>query len=190
MNLLLLYLEFFKIGVFAVGGGLAVIPFLFHMANNNFTFMRQTDWLTKEQVGNFIAIAQCAPGAIGVNISAQTGFHYGGIAGGFIAVLGLVSPAFVVIAVITKALRALKENKTALSVFTGLRPAAAGLLSAAGWGVWKLALSNPDSAAWYALIRWRESLICAALFLLFVKLKGHPVIYIALGAAAGVILKL
>ena len=190
MNLLLLYIEFFKIGIFAVGGGLATLPFLFLMAQDRFAFIQHTGWLSTEQVGNFLAIAQCSPGAIGVNITAQTGFQYGGIGGGFLAVLGLISPSIIVISIVTKALQSLRENKTAASVFSGLRPAAAGILCAAGWGAWKLALFNSEGGLWHEIIRWRECLICAVLFLLIVKFRGHPVIYVALGAAAGILLRL
>jgi chromate transporter len=187
MNLLFLYLEFFKIGIFVVGGGLATLPFLFFMANNRFTFIQQGGWLSTEQVGNFLAIAQCSPGAIGVNVAAQTGFQYGGVGGGVLAVLGLISPAIIVIAVVAKVLQSLKDNKIAASVFRGLRPAAAGLLCAAAWGVWRLALYNSDGARWHEFIRWRESLVCAAIFLLIIKLRRHPIIYVALGAIAGML---
>ena len=197
MNLLLLYLEFFKLGLFAVGGGLATLPFLFFMTEDRFTFIQQTGWLNAVHVGNFLAIGQCSPGAIGVNIAAQTGFLYGGISGGIVAVLGLVSPAIVIISVVSRALQSLKENKTAEAVFLGLRPAATGLLTAAGWGVWKLALYNADSMAAgtaagmarFNFIRWREGLVCIALFLLIAKFKAHPVLYVALGAGAGILLK-
>ncbi|MDR2942645.1 MAG: chromate transporter [Treponema sp.] len=190
MSLLLLYLEFFKIGIFAIGGGLATLPFLFFMAYNRFTFIQQSSWLGTEQVGNFLAIAQCSPGAVGVNVAAQTGFQYGGIAGGFLAVLGLISPAFIVIVIVSMTLQSLKENKTAISVFCGLRPAATGLLCAAGWGVWRLALYNGSGGLWYECIRWREGLVCAFIYLLIVKFRGHPVIYVALGAVAGILLGL
>jgi chromate transporter len=195
VNLFLLYLEFFKIGIFAVGGGLATLPFLFLMAHDRSSFIRQTGWLSTEQVGNFLAIAQCSPGAIGVNVAAQTGFQYGSLAGGLLAVLGLVSPAFMVIVIVAKTLQSLKENKIAASVFSGLRPAATGLLCAAGWGVWRLTLYNSagglaGSPVWYECIRWREGLICVAIYLLIVKFRCHPVIYIALGAVAGMLLRL
>jgi chromate transporter len=190
MELLLLYIEFFKIGVFAVGGGLAALPFLFLMANDRFAVIRQTGWLDTEQVGNFLAIAQCSPGAIGVNVSAQTGFLYGGIPGGIIAVFGLISPAVIVISVIAGALQSIKKNKTSIAVFSGLRPAATGLLAAAGLGVWRLALYNTGNGAWHTVIRWRESMVCLVIFLLVVKFKRHPVVYIALGAAAGIVLGL
>jgi chromate transporter len=193
MGLLLLYIEFFKIGVFAVGGGLAILPFLFLMANDRFAFIRRTGWLSTEQVGNFLAIAQCSPGAVGVNISAQTGFLYGGISGGIAAVLGLISPAIIIISIVAGALQSLKKNKFSAAVFAGLRPAAAGLLTAAALGVWRLALFNGMTAgngAWYRIIRWRESLICLVIYLLIVKFKVHPIAYIALGAITGIALGL
>jgi chromate transporter len=189
MNLFFLYLEYFKIGIFAVGGGLATLPFLFLMANDRFSFIQQTGWLSTEQVSNFLAIAQCSPGAVGVNIAAQTGFQYGGISGGIFAVLGLISPAIIVITIVSKALQSIKDNKIAVAVFAGLRPAATGLLCAAGWGVWRLALHNNAAVIWHELVRWREMVLCVVLFLLIAKLKCHPIIYIALGAIAGVLLK-
>jgi chromate transporter len=183
MNLLLLYFEFFKIGLFAVGGGLATLPFLFSMADNY-------DWLDREMVGNFLAIAQSAPGAIGVNMAAQTGFQACGIVGGCIAPLGLISPAIIVIVIIARVLTAVKNNKIAAAVFDGLRPAGAGLLTTAGFGALQLALVNSDAAVWYEFLRIKETIILAVLLLLIYKLKGHPVIYIAIGAIAGIALKL
>jgi chromate transporter len=194
MGLLLLYIEFFKIGIFAVGGGLATLPFLFLMANDRFAFIHRTGWLSTEQVGNFLAIAQCSPGAIGVNVCAQTGFLYGGISGGFVAVLGLISPAIIIISIVARALQTIKNNKVSIAVFSGLRPAAAGLLTAAGLGVWRLSLYNGITAngntAWHEIIRWREGLVCLVIFLLIVKFKSHPVVYVALGAIVGIVLGL
>jgi len=190
MNLLLLYAEFFKIGLFSIGGGYATLPFLFSMADNEFVFIRRVDWLNREMLGNFLAVAQSAPGAIGVNMAVQTGFVYEGIAGGIIAALGLISPAIIIIAAIARAVKAFKENRVVMSVFSGLRPAAAGLLAAAGAGVLKLSLYNGDGAHWNEFIRWRECALFAALFLLILKLKGHPIIYIAAGAVLGILLGL
>ncbi|MCL2880466.1 MAG: chromate transporter [Treponema sp.] len=190
MNLVLIYAEFFKIGLFAIGGGYATLPFLFRMTDNDFTFIRQTGWLTREMLGNFLAIGQSLPGAIGVNMAAETGFAYSGIAGSFFAALGLISPAIIIISVIARALTAFKENKIVESVFFGLRPAASGLLAAAAVSVWGLSLYNGSAAKWFEMLRWRECAIFAVLFILIVKLKGHPVIYIALGAVAGIVLGL
>jgi len=183
MNLFFLYLEFFKIGLFAVGGGLATLPFLFQLAD-------KYDWLDYEIVGNFLAVAQSAPGAIGVNMASQAGFQAAGVAGSYVAALGLVSPAIIVIISISFILKSFKENKIVLSVFSGLRPASAGLLAAAGFGALKLALFVSGAAVWYSSIRVKEGIIFIILFLVIFKFKGHPVIYIVIGAAAGILLKL
>jgi chromate transporter len=183
LNLFFLYLEFLKIGLFAVGGGLATLPFLFEMADNY-------EWLTREMVANFLAIAQSAPGPAGINMAVQTGFQAGGIAGGCLAALGLVSPAIVIIILITRVLLAVKENKIVASVFSGLRPAATGLLAAAGFGALKIALVNVDAAVWHEMLRVKECIIFACLFLLIYKFKGHPIIYIAIGAVVGLIMAL
>jgi chromate transporter len=183
LNLLILYFEFFKIGLFAVGGGLAALPFLFQLAD-------KYEWLNYEMVGNFLAVAQSAPGAIGVNMAAQTGFAAAGIPGSLTAPLALVSPAIIVIISLSILLKSLKENKIVTAIFSALRPASAGLLAAAAFGAIKLALYIKDASQWYNTIRIKESVIFAILFFLIYKFKGHPVIYIGVGAASGVLLGL
>jgi chromate transporter len=182
MNLLLLYAEFFKIGLFSVGGGLATLPFLYELAD-------KYPWLGREMVGDIQAMAQSSPGAIGSNMAALTGFQAAGVPGTFIAPLGLVSPSIVIIVIVAGMLQAFKENPVVKAVFAGLRPAAAGLLSAAGLGAILTALYNPVGEGWLALIRWKECILFAALFFLIFKFKKHPIVYIAtaglVGAALG-----
>jgi chromate transporter len=152
------------------------------------------EWLSYEMVGNFLAIAQSAPGAIGVNMASLTGYQAAGTAGSVLAALGLVSPAIFVIVILSVVLKSFKENKIVLSVFSGLRPASFGLLSAAGFGAFKLTLYVSDAsfnpAAWYSFFRIKEGIIFAVLFLVIYKFKGHPVIYVVIGAVAGILLKL
>lgn len=183
MNLFILYLEFFKIGLFAVGGGFATLPFLFEMAD-------KYEWLDYEMIGNFLAIAQSAPGAIGVNMAAQTGFQAANIAGGYIAAAGLISPAIIVIVIISMILKSFRNNKIVISIFSGLRPASLGLLASAGFIVLKLALFNRDATSWYSYLHIKETVIFIIFFLAICKFKGHPVIYIAIGALAGILLGL
>jgi len=183
LNLFILYLEFFKIGLFAVGGGFATLPFLFEMAD-------KYEWLDYEMIGNFLAIAQSAPGAIGVNMAAQTGFQAANIAGGYIAAAGLISPAIIVIVIISMILKSFRNNKIVISIFSGLRPASLGLLASAGFIVLKLALFNRDATSWYSYLHIKETVIFIIFFLAICKFKGHPVIYIAIGALAGILLGL
>jgi chromate transporter len=183
MNFLFLFAEFCKIGLFSVGGGLATLPFLFELAEKN-------DWLSPEKVGDFLAIAQIAPGAIGVNMGAQTGFLFAGVPGAYTAALALAAPSMVVIIFVARMLKSFRENRIVTAVFSGLRPAAAGLLAAAGFNAWKFSLANSGAENWYELLRWRESILFVLFFFCIYKLKGHPVIYIAIAAALGVILGL
>jgi chromate transporter len=188
MRLLYLFATFFRTGLFAVGGGLATLPFVFEIADNS------GGWLTREMVGNMLAVAQTSPGAIGANLSAYVGIRYAGISGAYAAALGLIAPSIVIIIIIARMLKAFKENPIVKSLFAGFRPAAAGLLSAACFGAIALSLwnANAQSAtpAWYELLRWKEALIFAVLFFLIYKFKKHPVIYIFAAGLAGVVLKL
>ena len=187
MKLLLLYAEFFKIGLFSVGGGLATLPFLYDMAV-------RYDWLRSEDIGNFLAVAQCSPGAIGVNTCAQTGFLAAGVPGVILAPLALVTSAILVIMLVARFLAAFKENVIVKSVFDGLRPAAVGLISAAGFGVIVLSLFSAEASlqggTWYEGIRWKETVLLAVLFLLVWKFKKNPILYIAMAGAAGIALGL
>ena len=182
MNLLLLYIEFVKIGAFAVGGGLATLPFLFEIASRG-------EWLSPEMIGNYLAIAQSAPGPVGVNLAAQAGFQYAGVTGSALAVLGLISPAILIVIFVARILQSFRENKTVAAVFTGLRPAAAGLLAAAGFGVWKLTLYAP-AAVWYRALRWKECALFILIFAGILRFKKHPLCYVVIAGLAGILLKL
>ena len=189
MNYLFLLTNFFKIGLFAIGGGLATLPFLFELADN-LSGINASGWLTREMIGNMLAVSQSLPGAIGVNLAAYTGFHYSGVSGAYTAALSLILPSIIVILIVARMLQAFKESVVVKNLFSGLRPAAAGLLSAAGFGAIALSLWNAAAPVWYSYIRWKESFIFLALFFLIYKFKKHPIIYIAIAGAAGVVLKL
>ncbi|MDR3139755.1 MAG: chromate transporter [Treponema sp.] len=183
MNLLILCAEFIKIGLFAVGGGLATLPFLYQLAD-------KYEWLNRNMILDIQAIAQSLPGAIGVNMAAYTGFFWAGIPGGVVAAMGLVFPSIVIISFIAGILQAFKESILVKAVFSGLRPAAAGLLAAACFGAIKLSLYNAAAPVWYELLRLRECLLFVILFMLIVRFKKHPVIYIAAAGAAGLMFQL
>jgi chromate transporter len=183
VKLLFLFSQFFKIGLFSVGGGYATLPFLYELAD-------AYGWFSREDVGNMLAVAQSLPGAIGVNLSAYTGFLYAGIPGSFAAALGLVSPSIVIIVIIARLLGAFKQNKTIAALFAGFRPAGAGLLSAAAFAAIAVSLYVPGWRIWYEALRWREAVLFVVLFFLIFKFKKHPVVYIAAAGLAGIALGL
>ena len=189
MRLLFLFANFFKIGLFSVGGGYAILPFLFEMADRSIN-MEPPGWLTRELIGNMLAVAQSMPGAIGANLAAYTGFQYAGLTGSFVSAFGLAAPAIIIITIVARTLQSFKENTLVKNVLSGLRPAAAGLLSAAAFGAITLSIWNAAAPVWYEFLRWKETLIFLVLFFLVYKLKKHPVIYILAAGLAGIVLKL
>jgi chromate transporter len=180
--LLTLFAEFFKIGLFAVGGGLATLPFLYRLTEHY-------DWITVESIANMIAVSESTPGAIGVNMATYTGFQCAGIPGAVIATMGLVTPSIIIILIVARLLTSFKESSLVQSIFGGFRPAAVGLIAAAGYGVLKLSLYAENAAHWFRYIRWREGLLFIILFVLILKLKKHPVVYIAMAGVIGVIFR-
>ena len=184
MRLFYLFTNFFRIGLFSVGGGYAIIPFLFEMAD------KSDGWLTREMIGNMLAVAQSLPGPIGANLSAYTGIHYAGLPGAYTAALALAAPSIIIIMIVARTLQAFKESTLVKNLFTGLRPAAAGLLSAAAFAAISLSLWNAKAAVWYEFIRWKETLIFLILFFLIFRFKKHPIIYIIGAGVVGVVLKL
>ncbi|MDR1390441.1 MAG: chromate transporter [Treponema sp.] len=178
MTSLYIFAVFFYIGIFSIGGGLATLPFLFELA-------KKYSWLAEEKIGDFLAIAQASPGAVGVNMAAQTGFLWAGPLGACAAALGLIAPSIIVITIVARMLDKFKKNKIVAALFSGLRPAAAGLLAAAGFGVWRISLFAVESG-----IRWKEFAVFVVFFALIRKFKKHPVTYIAAAGVAGAVLGL
>lgn len=187
MILLRLFYEFAKTGLFAIGGGMATIPFLYAISE-------KTGWFTAADIGNMIAISESTPGAIGVNMSTYVGFHVSGIIGALIATFGLVLPSIVVIIIISKMLKKFKDSQIVKKVFYGLRPASTGLIIAAGLGV-ALETFFPgtkisDLSGIFASVQWERILLAAVLFFGIQKWKKHPVFYIAVAAVVGMLFKL
>ena len=140
MELLLsLYWEFFKTGLFAVGGGLATLPFLQNMAVS-------TGWFTTAQLADMIAVSESTPGPLGINTATYVGFTTAGVPGAVVATLGLVSPSIIIILVVAAFLKAFRDSRTVQDVFYGLRPASMGLIAASGLSVVLMAFYLPAGA--------------------------------------------
>ena len=188
MILLRLFWEFFKTGLFAVGGGMATLPFLYDMS-------ARTGWFTQARLADMIAVSESTPGPIGVNMATYVGFETAGIPGAVVATLGLICPSIIIILLIARVLKQLRESKTVDAVFYGLRPCSIALIAAAGLLVARVTFLNPHAlAAGFnpaELLRWKELLLAAVLLVLtrFVEplKKLHPVVFIALSAAVGIL---
>ncbi|MBQ1407609.1 MAG: chromate transporter [Eubacterium sp.] len=180
-----LFFEFCKVGLFAVGGGLATIPFLSDLGS-------RTGWFTPGQLADMIAVSESTPGPIGVNMATYVGYLTGGIPGSVIATLGLVTPSFIVIMIVATILAAFRDSKYVNGAFYGLRPASAAMITAAGIAVVKIAFFTGGTVVLAALSP-KALVLAAALVVLtrFIdKTKSfHPIVWIAVSAVIGVIFK-
>lgn len=185
-GLLLLIFEFFKIGLFSVGGGMATLPFLYRLAD-------KYPWFSVNQIPDMIAISESTPGPLGVNMATYTGFQYGGAVGSVCATLGLIFPSVVIILIISKFLEKFRDNKYVEYAFYGLRPAVTGLIASAGAGVLVGALFHSAKleelrlSALGSMVGIKECILFVILLFATNKWKRHPVFYIAVGAAVGIV---
>ncbi len=191
MTYLLLFWEFFKTGLFAVGGGLATIPFLMDIAE-------KYPWFTTSELLDMIAVSESTPGPIGINMATYAGFQAGMDAGGnvFWAVLGaltatfsLVLPSLIVIMIIAGFLNKFQTNKFVQNGFYALRPAVIGLLAVSFLNITLPILFNLGAADILSFFNFKAIILFALLMFGILKFKKHPILYIGIGAAAGIIFK-
>lgn len=184
MLYLRLYFEFFKIGLFSIGGGLATLPFLQEL-------MHKTGWFTMNDLSNLIAISECTPGPLGVNMATYVGILTGNPVGGVVATLGLISPSIIIIIIIAQFLKSFKDSKIVQQVFSGLRPASTALIAVAMCSVAKVALLLPErfqaTGNFVDLFDIKAILLAVLLFVGVQKFKVHPVVYIAIAAVCGIV---
>ena len=182
MIYLQLFYEFFKTGLFAVGGGLATLPFLEDISE-------RTGWFTRAQLADMLAVSESTPGPIGVNMATYVGFETAGILGSLCATFGLVLPSLTIILLVVKVLEKFRTNRYVEAAFYGLRPASVAMVASAGLGVAAMALLDLGAAG-LAVFRWKELALAAVILVLtrFVpKVKNfHPIVFIALSAAVGI----
>ncbi len=184
MILLRLYWEFFLIGLFSVGGGMATVPFLFDLS-------ARTGWFSSADLANMIAISEATPGPIGVNMATYVGSVTAGVPGGIAAPLGLVTPAFLAILLVAKLLITVWKSPRVQGLFYALRPASVGLIAAACFAVCKVSLFSLEGGLaihWQSLVLF--AVILAAMNLPKVKEKVPAVAFVGLAAAAGVLFQM
>ena len=192
-----LYWEFFKTGLFAVGGGMATLPFLQDIGES-------TGWYTYADLMNMLAVSESTPGPIGINMATYVGYTVGGIPGAIIATIGEVTPSIIVILIVAMMLKKFRDNKYVNQAFYGLRPASTGLIGAACVAVVLEVLTSIESVkpvagegivnafriAGDTLLNWRGLVLAAVLLVLTNWVKPvkdwHPIVFIVLSAVVGV----
>lgn len=197
MMYLQLFWEFFKTGLFAIGGGMATVPFLQDIA-------LRTGWYTAGQLADMIAVSESTPGPIGVNMATYVGYTVGvshggvgmGVVSAMIATLGLITPSVIIILIISYFLKKFREAKVVNNTLYGLRAASVALISAAGINIVLFSLLGVQDLFHIADAKMNPlAILLAAVVLVLTRYvkktkKLHPIWFIALSAVAGVVFKL
>ena len=183
MIYLQLFYEFFKIGLFAIGGGLSTLPFLYALAD-------KYTWFSREMLVNMIAISESTPGPIGINMATYAGYSAGGILGGVVATFALVTPAFFIMLAVVKVLTAFSQSKYVQNAFYGLRPAVTALIASAGIGLLSATLLNLSSFPELLVFDFKQLALYAALLFASLKFKRLQAVHlIAAAAVVGIVFK-
>ncbi len=130
-----LFIEFFKIGMFSIGGGLATLPFLNKLVETK-------GWYNVSELTNMLAISESTPGPIGVNMATYVGYHTGNILGAFIATFALVLPSYIIIIIISNFLSKFKNNIYIDNIFRFIRPLVTGLIGVSFITIFNTAMFN------------------------------------------------
>ena len=185
MIYLQLFWEFLKIGLFAVGGGMATLPFLQDLAE-------KTGWYSQSLITDMIAISESTPGPIGINMATYVGCNVAGFLGGVVATMGEILPAIVIVVTVSRYLEKFRGSKLVDAAFYGLRPAVTGLIAAAGISVVQVAMFHFDLYQQTGVLMdafdLKKIVFFVVAFAAIKKFKLHPVVYIACAAVVGILL--
>ena len=186
MIFLELIYEFFKIGLFSIGGGLASLPFLYELSS-------EKGWYTLYDISNMVAISESTPGPLGVNMATYVGFITKGVAGGIMAPLALVTPSLITILIVARFYNKFKESALVKDIFYMLRPVSVALIFVAGINVLKIAIMKagvefglPNLPAGLNI---KVIVLMVVLAVLNKQIKKHPIISVVSCGVIGVVLQ-
>jgi len=150
-----LFISFFKIGAFTLGGGYVMIPLI------EKEVVEKRQWIEQEEFSEMLTLAQSAPGPISINAAVFVGYKQKGFAGLLATVLGTVIPSFVVILLVATFFADIRNNEMVERVFNGIRPAVVALIvvpvvnmlkkSGFKWGVVLIAAVSSVLVWWFSV---------------------------------------
>ncbi len=172
MIFLLLFVEFFKIGLLAIGGGLVTIPFLFDLSD-------KYGWFSTSELVDMIAVSESTPGPIGVNMATYAGFNTANILGGAVATIGLIMPSVMIIILVAKLMDKYSCNTRVKTLLEGLRPAVLALILFSVLQIAKVTILDNIHILFFVA------------FLMMIRLwKKSPLLYLGIAALLGIVFRL
>ena len=184
MIYLQLFWEFFKTGLFTVGGGLASLPFLYEISD-------KTGWFSHAQLADMIAISESTPGPIGINMATYVGFTSAGFLGAILASIGFIIPPLIIASIVSRFLKKFNENKFVKGAFYGLRAVSVALVCAALVSVIEISLINiplfAETKNFFDLLSIPGIVLAVVCWFVLKKKNPHPVVILGMSAVAGII---
>ena len=162
-----LFFEFFKIGLFAIGGGAVTIPFLFDLSD-------RFQWFSKQELIDMIAVSQATPGPVGVNMATFAGFKVLGIEGGIVATLGLVLPSLIIVVMLAKFFKKYVNTCGWNDVMSAIRPVSVALILFAGLELFRMSVND-----------CKQLVFAIILGVMIYFYKKEPVFYILMSGVLG-----
>lgn len=187
MILVNIFISFFKVGAFAFGGGMAMLPLIFQTVESY-------GMMTRDEFARLVALSQVTPGPVAVNAATYTGMIYSGIPGALVATLGVSIPSFAVMIIVMKFMESFKDSKWVEGAMNGIRPVTVGLIAAAFIYIAETSLvrtsifSMDFIKAFPGNIDVFSLIVFAATIVMAQKFKVSPIIIILIMGAAGAIL--
>lgn len=182
MSMLVMFLIFFKIGLFTIGGGLVALPLLYE-------YCMDYRLVTDLQFSQMVAISQSTPGPIGINMATFVGYNEFGVFGALVATIGTVLPSLIIIMIISKFLDAYRHSKIMNLFFEHVRPTVLGIILSAAYFLGRSVFGQPESVQ---ELLSAESLIAVVMIIttvyLSLRFKIQMVFYLFAGAVLGLLL--
>lgn len=179
----LLTYEFLKIGIFALGGGYAALPFLYYI-------QKQYNWFTVDELTNMVAVSNITPGPIGINMATYTGYTTAGIIGSLLSTTAIVIAPFIFTVTIIKIFNKFKSCSFINDIFLGLRPASCALLTSIGLQLFIQTISISENISFSSILLDYKAIILFILLIIpFSFMKKNPLLVILSGALGGIILQ-
>lgn len=175
-----LFLTFFLIGMFTIGGGYSMLPLIQNQVVN------VHGWIDETTFTDIVAISQMTPGPIGINSATYIGYEvllnsgaseFMSVLGSFTATFAVVLPSFIIVLLLCKVYETWKNHPIFKGVMSGLRPAVIGLIGTAA-----ITLATPEN-----FIDWKSFVICAVAFIALYFKKVGPFAIIGIGAIVGLL---
>ena len=187
MIYLLLFYEFFKVGLFSVGGGYATLPFLYHISATH-------HWYSTKELGDMLAVSSITPGPVGINVATFAGFKTAGLLGAILATSAVVLPAIIIVICVYKLLDRFSENFYVKSALYAVKPAGCALVASVAVKLFRtnilLDLSNFSLTNLSSAVDIKALCIFIILILMSIKIKKDALIYLGASAILGILFNL